>query len=219
MPGYFRAKLILDTTVVAEHDIFIESNGWLATIDRGEIPVYADEQKILHDGIISVTDEFLTEQKIDLEKEKLWTSYFRVVKDEFVPDEAFQMDVTLRNTFGRGASVCRYTQILLLGTSGYIGIPLSIKGCVGELGLQADKFIDGKTKDLSAFGVDFSDWATVQCIVKNKKISIRANDVLAYEGDYQNGIGEIVGARIMFLGNGAVKEFALRKIPFDPPAP
>jgi hypothetical protein len=215
MPGYFRAKLILDTTVVAEHDIFIESNGWLATIDRGEIPVYADEQKILHEGIISITDEFIAEQKIDLEKEKLWTSYFRVVKDEIIPDEAFQMDVTLMNTFGKGASVCRYTQIFLLGTDGYIGIPLSIKGCIGELGLQADKFIDGKTKDLSAFGVDFSDWAIVQCVVKSKKISILVNNVLAYEGDYQNGIGEIVGTRIMFMGNGAVKSYALKKIPSD----
>ena len=86
LPGYYRAKLILDTTVVAEHDIFIESNGWLGTIDRGPIPVYADEQKILHDGIVSVSDDFLAEQKIDLEKEKLWTSYFRVVKDEVVSD-------------------------------------------------------------------------------------------------------------------------------------
>jgi len=45
LPGYYRAKLILDTAVVAEHDVFIESNGWLATVDREPIPVYADERK------------------------------------------------------------------------------------------------------------------------------------------------------------------------------
>jgi hypothetical protein len=219
LPGYYRAKLILDTTVVAEHDIFIESNGWLATVDRGPIPVYADEQKILHEGIVSVSDDFVTDQKIDLEKEKLWTSYFRVVKNEVIPDDAFQMDVTLKNTFGKGALVCQHTHIVLLGTMGAIAIPLTIKGCVGEIGLQADKYFDGKTNDLSAFGVDFSDWATVQCVVENKRIFIRVNDALSFEGDYQNGIGGIVGARIMFLGNGAVKEFALRRIPFDPRTP
>ena len=81
--------------------------------------MYGNEQKILHDGIVSVSDDFFAEQNIDLEKEKLWTSYFRVVKDEVIPDEAFQMDVTLMNTFGKGASVCRYTHIVLLGTMGY----------------------------------------------------------------------------------------------------
>jgi hypothetical protein len=209
LPGYYRAKLILDTTIVAEHDIFIESKGWLATIDRDPIPVYAEEQKILHEGIVSVGDEFLAEQKVDLEEEKLWTSYFRVLKNEVISDESFQMDATLMNTFGKGGSVCRYTQVVLLGTAGYINIPLSIKGCVGELGMQVGKYIDGKTNDLSAFGVDFSDWAHVQCVVKNKRITIRVNNSIAYEGDYQNSMGDIVGARIMFMGNGAVKKFSL----------
>jgi hypothetical protein len=209
LPGYYRAKLILDTTIVAEHDIFIESKGWLATIDRDPIPVYAEEQKILHEGIVSVGDEFLAEQKVDLEEEKLWTSYFRVLKNEVISDESFQMDATLMNTFGKGGSVCRYTQVVLLGTAGYINIPLSIKGCVGELGMQVGKYIDGKTNDLSAFGVDFSDWTHVQCVVENKRITIRVNNSIAYEGDYQNSMGDIVGARIMFMGNGAVKKFSL----------
>lgn len=212
LPGYYSAKLILDATVVAEHDVFIESNGWLGTVDREPIPLYAAEDKILHDGILQLSDAFLAEQKIDLEKEKLWTSFFRVMKEEVVSDKAFQMDVTLKNTFGKGALVCQKTQIVLLGNTGAIVIPLSIKGCVGELFLQTDESHDGKTNDLSAFGVDFSDWVTVQCRVQDKKISIRINDILAFEGDYQKGIGQVVGTRISFMGTGVVKDFALRKI-------
>lgn len=212
LPGYYSAKLVLDATIVAEHDVFIESNGWLATIDREPIPLYVGEDKILRDGILQLSDDFFVEQQIDLEKEKLWTSFFRVMKDEVVPDKAFQMDVALKNTFGKGALVCQKTQIVLLGNTGAILIPLSIKGCVGELFLQTDESHDGKTNDLSAFGVDFSDWVTVQCRVQNKKISIRVNDVLAFEGDYQNGIGRVVGTRIMFMGTGKVKDFSLKKI-------
>ena len=187
LPGYYRAKLILDSTIVAEHDVFIESNGWLGTIDREPIPVYAPEEKILRDGIVRLSDDFLAEQKIDLEKEKLSTSFFRVKKEEVVSDKAFQMDVTLKNTFEKGALVCQKTQILLMGTMGVIIIPLSIKGCVGELFLQAGEPRDGRSKDLSAFGVDFSDWVTVQCRVKDKKISIRVNEALAFEGDISKG--------------------------------
>lgn len=212
LPGYYNAKLVLNATVVAEHEVFIESNGWLATIDREPIPLYMSEDKILHDGIFQVNDDFFTQQKIDLEKEGLWTSFFRVMKDEVVSDTAFQMDVTLKNTFGKGALVCQKTQIVLMGNTGAILIPLSIKGCVGELFLQTDESHDGKTNDLSAFGVDFSDWVTVQCRVKDKKISIRVNDVPAFEGDYKEGIGHVVGTRIMFAGTGAVKDFAMKKI-------
>jgi len=210
LPGYYRAKLILDTTVVAEHDIFIESNGWLATIHREPIPVYANEEKILRDGILQVSNDILADQKIDLEGEKLWTSFYRVMKNEVVPDTAFQMNVTLKNMLGKGPFVCQKTQIALMGSMGVIVIPLSIKGCVGELYLMAGDGLDGKTNDLSAFGVDFSDWVSVRCISKNKKISIWVNDDLAYEGNYVKSIGGIVGTSISFMGTGEIKDFTLK---------
>lgn len=212
LPGYYRAKLIFDTTIVAEHDIFIESNGWLATLDMETIPVYASEAQILHDGMVHLPDELLSERKEDLESGKLVTSFFRVVKEEAVSDEAFEMDVMLKNTFGKGPLVCQKTQIMLMGQTGVIIIPLSIKGCIGELFLQAGESRDGRNNDLSAFGVDFSDWVTVNCRVENKRISIRVNDALAYEGDYQNGIGQVLGTRISFIGTGSVKAFDLKEI-------
>lgn len=212
LPGYYRAKLILDTTIVAEHDVFIESNGWLATIDREPIPVYASDDKIRQDGLVRLSNAFLAEQKIDFEKEKLATSFFRVAKREVVSDTAFQMDVVLKNTFGKGALLCQKTQIMLVGSMGVIIIPLSIKGCVGELFLQADEHFDGSTKDLSAFGVNFSDWVHVQCRVQDNKIAIRVNGALAYEGNYRTGIGNVVGTRITFMGTGEVKTFELKKI-------
>ncbi len=212
LPGYYRAKLILDTAVVAEHDIFIESNGWLATVDRQPIPVYADEEKILHNGIVGVSNEFLAAEKIDLEKEQLWTSFYRVAKNEVVPDNSFELHATLKNTFGEGPLVCQQTYIVLMGTMGAIAIPLSIKGCVGELNLQTDEPHDGKTTDLSAFGVDFSDWVTVKCQSKDKKMSIWVNDALAFEDDYQKSIGGIMGTRIVFMGTGEIKSFRLIRL-------
>jgi hypothetical protein len=212
LPGYYRAKLILDTLIVAEHDIFIESNGWLATIDRQPIPVYANEEKILQDGIVRVSNEFLTAQKIDLEKEQLWTSFYRVAKNEVVPDDAFELEATLKNAYGKGPLVCQQTYIVLMGTMGAIAIPLSIKGCVGELNLQTDDSFNGKTNDLSKFGVDFSDWVRVKCRSKDKKMSIWVNDVLAFEDDYQKSIGGIMGTRIAFMGTGEIKDFKLRAL-------
>lgn len=97
-----------------------------------------------------------------------------------------------------------------MGPMGVIFIPLSIKGCVGEIDLMAGSFYDGNTTDLSSFGVDFSDWVTVQCHVQNRKISIWVNEKLAFEGDYKTSIGPIVGTRVDFMGLGEVKEFTLK---------
>jgi hypothetical protein len=210
LPGYYRAKLILDDSIVAEQDIFVESNGWLATINWEPIPVYFSEEKILRDGILRIDDDLVTEQGIDLEKENLSTTFFRVSKQHVVSDSAFQLNVTLKNSFGQGAFVCKKTQIMLMGPMGVIFIPLSIKGCVGEIDLMAGSFYDGNTTDLSSFGVDFSDWVTVQCHVQNRKISIWVNEKLAFEGDYKTSIGPIVGTRIDFMGLGEVKEFTLK---------
>ena len=99
----------------------------------------------------------------------------------------------------------------------FSSFPLSIKRLTLQVPevrtwLIVGEYRDGKTNDLSAFGVDFSDWVTVQCRVQNKKISILVNDGKAFEGEYKNSIGGVVGSRIIFMGKGEVKRFGLRKI-------
>lgn len=212
-PGYFRAKLILDTTIVKEHDIFIESEGWLATVDRQPIPIYVPHQLILRDNVIGIDSSFFAAQRIDLEEENLSTSFFRVVESEAVPSDSFRMQVNVKNTFGKGKAVCRNSAIVLLATDGVIVIPLSIKGCVGELNLRiGEEVIDGKTNNLSAFGVDFSNWAMVQCEVHDKKISISVNGIQAYHGPFNRNIGKVIGVRIVFVGFGEVSDYMLKKI-------
>lgn len=47
----------------------------------------------------------------------------------------------------------------------------------------------------------------MQCSLRNKKISIRVNEALAYECDYLKGMGQVVGARISFMGYGRGEDF------------
>jgi hypothetical protein len=210
-PGYFRAKLILDTTIVKEHDIFIESDGWLATVHREPIPVYARHNQIYDNDTVRMEGSFFEEQQIDLEKEKLWTSFYRVVKEEAVPATDFSMEVTVRNTFGKGWGVCSQTKIVLLATDGVIVIPLSIAGCVGELDLRVgEKIIRGKTNDLSAFGVDFTEWVNVRCNVKDNQVIILVNNTVAFQESFHQNIGKIIGTRILFMGTGEVAGYSIK---------
>jgi hypothetical protein len=38
LPGYFRAKLILDGKIIKEHDLFIRSDNWMATLGQSAHP-------------------------------------------------------------------------------------------------------------------------------------------------------------------------------------
>ena len=209
-PGYFRAKLILNDSVVKEHDLFIETDGWLGTMDKGNIPIYFPKNEVEKDSFIGISQEQIILQSIDLQKDTFWTSLFYVKKDNLISSDNFSFEIELKNTFGKGDNICQHTSIVLLCTEGAHVIPLSIKGCVGELNLYlGNQEIEGKTHDLSAFGVNFSDWVRIKCQAKNKRIQIYVDEKLAYESDLKERIGEIVGTRIRFAGTGEVRNMNL----------
>ncbi|MBA4852723.1 hypothetical protein [Emticicia sp. BO119] len=215
-PGYFQAKLILNNTIVKEHDLFIESDGWLGMIDKEPVPAYLfrhEIDKIDRNTPIEIDEKGFKNLGIDLNKEKLWSSIHKVSRKNTVSSEHFLMETEVKNTFSRGEGVCQYTRILLLGTEGVIIIPLSIKGCVGELQLNIhEKIVDGRTNDLSSFGVDFKDFIKVKCEVQNQKIRIWISDKLAYQGGFVSPVGKIVGTRIRFSGTGVVRAFNINEI-------
>ncbi len=210
-PGYFRAKLILNDSIVKEHDVFIETDGWLGTIDKDSIPIYFSKNEVQQGESVGISKKDFSSQNIDLQENTPWISLFNVNKSNVVPSDNFTFEIEVKNTFKQGNGVCQYTGIVLLCSEGVHVIPLSIKGCVGELKLVlGNESIEGKIKDLSAFGVDFSDWVRVRCEVKNRHTQIFLDDRLVYKGDFQHSIGQIIGTKIRFAGTGQVRNMKLR---------
>lgn len=210
-PGYYRAKLILNDLIVKEHDVFIESDGWMGIVEKEPIPIYLSQKTITKNAFLHISEEEVRKQGVDLSKEIPWVCLTDVDKNKRVSADNFLMETELRNTYKKGDAVCQHTNIVLLGTDNVIVIPLTIKGCVGELNLG---FADNKTKtkDVSLFGVNFDDWVTVRCEVKNAQMKIFINQQLAFEGAQDAIGGEIIGARIRFKGAGEVKYFEIRKL-------
>ncbi len=212
LPGLFRAKLLLNDSIVKEHDLLIETDGWLGTIDKEPIPVYFSENQIEKNGTLEITLTNLEKQENDFKKEVPWVSLFNVQKSNEVSSKNFTMKTEVKNTFGDGDGICQQTKIVLFGTEGVTMIPLSIKGCVGELSLViANEEFKGTTKDLSGFGVNFNDWVKVKFEVRNNFAKIFINDQLVYEGNQKMDIGRIVGTRIRFKGTGSVRFFELKE--------
>ncbi|GAB3900767.1 hypothetical protein GCM10028803_24250 [Larkinella knui] len=205
-PGYFRAKLILNDSIVKEHDLYIKTEGWLGTINRDSIPVYFPDKQLRQMGTLALTEADLTGQGIDFRQGVPSTSFHYVQPLGELSSSNFLFETELKSTFNRFEAVCQNVGIMVLCSNGMHFIPLSLKGCVGQLNLSfSGKNVSGKTSDLSGFGVDFSDWVKVRCEVKDKLAKVFVNEKLAYEGRFQDDAGKIVGLRYYFHGTGAVK--------------
>jgi hypothetical protein len=211
LPGYYRAKLILNDSIVKEHDVYIATEGWIGMIENNPIPVYLPNDLFKARTTMGIYEKDLLEQKIEIQKEVPVCTITKVDTSIDVPSENFSLLAQLTNTYNKSDGICQKTYITLFGTEGVIEIPLSRIGCVGEIGLMIGmNYIDGRTSDLSGFGVDFKKEVELRCETKNQKIEIRVNDHIAYTGEFKQNIGRLVGAKIKFIGTGVVHYFELK---------
>jgi hypothetical protein len=74
-------------------------------------------------------------------------------------------------------------------------------GCASEMKAQfSDTLLNGKTHDLSALGMDVTDWQDIDFIVKNKNTTIRINGTDVFSTRYNISGGLITG--LGFISNG-----------------
>jgi hypothetical protein len=91
-------------------------------------------------------------------------------------------------------------------------VQLSQKGCISELNLMdGERMVSGKTTDLSAFGVDFSDWMQVAFKSDDHNLHYYINDTLVYTSPLPEQPLKIVGLVYGFQGTGSVKEVKLKQ--------
>ncbi len=213
-PGYFKAKLILNDSIIKEHDLFLQSEGWLGMIEKNPIPIYFSKTQIHKKETIGVNLADLASVKSDLYKGLHWVSLFNVDSSKIVMAENLNFEADVKNTFSTGDGVCQKTYIVLLCTEGIIAFPLSIKGCVGEMSLIIGmQEISGKSNNLSSFGInDFNDFVHVKAICMNRSLKIFINGNIAFESEIKNSLGKVVGTQVRFFGSGEIKGLKLQKL-------
>ena len=208
VPGYFRAKLILDGRIIKEHDLFIRSDNWMATIDHQPIPTYIKKNDLLLKNEMAVSENVLKEIKTFTGP--TWLTYHLVKPFGGLQSDNFTLESSLKNTFAEGPAVCKTAKIFVLCSKGAFIIPFTIPGCISDINLMAnDHYFDGNSNDLSSFSADLSEWANVKVDVKNRLMRIFLNNKLIRQETYKEDAGEVVGIRVSFLGAGAVRNIKL----------
>ncbi len=208
VPGYFRAKLILDGKIIKEHDLFIRSDNWMATIDHQPIPTYIKKEDLLLKDEMKVSENGLKEIKTSTKP--TWLTYHLVKPFGHLQSDNFTLESSIKNTFAEGPAVCKTAKIFVLCSKGAFIIPFTIPGCISDINLMAnDHYFDGNSNDLSSFSTDLSEWANIKVKVNSRVMKIFLNDKLIRQETYKEDAGEVVGLRFSFLGAGAVKNVKL----------
>lgn len=201
-PGYFRAKLLADGTVLKQHDLFIKTEGWLGTLDYTPIPKYVPEDSI-RKGTLAFSPSIIKELASN---ERPFTTTFHKVND-FTPvsGDNFVLTSSIRNAYREKWAVCQNALIIILGTKSALIVPFSIPGCVSEIGvMMSDVYISGKEHDLSGLGIDLSVTRDFKIEVRNKRLRVFLGNKQLFTGEYQESLGTIAGIRYRFLGAGEV---------------
>lgn len=208
LPGYFRAKLILDGKIIKEHDLFIPSDNWMATIDHQPIPTYIKKEDLFVKDEMGVSEKVLKEIKAITKP--TWLTYHLVKPFGGLQSDNFTLESSIKNTFAEGPAVCKTAKIFVLCSKGAFIIPFTIPGCISDINLKAsDHYLDGNSNDLSSFSADLSDWTNVKVEVKNRVMKVFLNNKLVRQETYKADAGEVVGLRFSFLGAGAAKNIKL----------
>ncbi len=204
-PGFFNPKLIVDGQVVKEEKLLVKSDGWMIAVNASPVPVYFNKKDVIAHGKMGLPVALLKAQNILLSPEAPLLSYCNVQDFGEIYADNFTFETSLKNDYRDGSSVCQVTNIYLLCEGTAIGIPLCAQGCQSTINFFFTDFsVSGKQKDLSAFGVDFTDYVKVKVESQDGKARIYLNDRIAYEVGNDISRSKIIGIDFVFQGTGTV---------------
>lgn len=211
-PGYFHAKLIANNEIIKQHEVFVESDGWIAIFERFPEPVYlTDYINISEDRLQIHIPQTSSDQLLQGDPD-FWTDYYYVDQLGQIDAHNFNYQCRIKNDSEYGG-VCKESRISLICTQGRFNIPLSIPGCVSNLNLSlGDTYLQGKRYDLSPLGCNLSNWVEFKLEVREKKCEIYIDNELRMTKSFSADLGNVVGIKFKFNGIGEVDDVRLSNI-------
>ncbi len=204
-PGFHRAKLIANNTVIAKQNVHILSNGWIPYINydvRDIIPQYIDYQSQLSNGYFSVKSKALEETGFDLTKNfklRLNNSCdFGVSDDNFSFNSIIKCDRI-------NSVACPIMNVMLVFEAHVFWIKLVKKGCEHNASYKIGEVVaNGSNNDLSALGCNVFEWQNLEIIAHNKQVQVLLNGQSAIQTSYTQDFGKLMGIIFTFDGLGSV---------------
>jgi hypothetical protein len=205
-PGYFKAKLIVDTQIVRTHDLMITSDGWLALAEGDPVPIYFKKEEVARKEGIEVDSATLARYHLSLQPTAPNVRLFYMKDLGDLNDSDFTFETTLKTGPPQGSGVCQNVQVLIQCKDDVFMIPLAAKACIGDIGLYAaGAGATSRNADLSGFGCDLTQWTTLRVTSSHRHLTFLVNGKSAWSANFPNDPTDIVGVQYRFSGTCAVK--------------
>ncbi len=210
-PGYYKAKLVLDNTVVSQQDLYVNSNGWLGVIEKAPVPIYLDLKDSADNDTISIKQSDLLDAGFDLNNKIPQTTINLVEKFDNIQGNNFELQARFKQTLPKGEAICQKSTLIILCTDGFFYIPQSIKGCVNELKMYIpNESINAKDSDLSNLGIENTAVVNLKLKVTKGILDLKINNNKNIVDTLTSNPGNIVGIKIGFHGSGELYSWSLK---------
>ena len=201
-PGFFKARLLVDNKTVKTSDVFIKTDGWLATWENSDEIVYLEHSIILEDNKLAIPRRFINRWP----ERNVTYHYF----DQINPISGLFFNLQAELKTGDTSSVCHEAAIEIVGSNSNFSIPLSMSACSLEKPflLGGTEFFPDQ-KDINYLSAPGKGWQKFKLIVDKGLAKFRINNKEQLTLPVNASMGQIVGLRFHFSGPGEVKDILL----------
>ncbi|MEJ7643324.1 MAG: hypothetical protein WKF87_01905 [Chryseolinea sp.] len=211
-PGFHRAKLIINDSIVSKVRIHIKTEGWLPIVESDQHdnrPMYMDPKAFAGDGILYGSIDVLKSSRVDVTK-NYGLCFYNIRDFEGVDSDNFSIETRIKNDSINHAP-CAFSQLTILTEEHIFYVPLTTKGCVSELQAKlGEVYISGQDTDLSSLGCNVFEWQTLRIDNHDKNATVYLNDQPVHRVTYKKDFGKIVGITLAFNGPGAIDYLRIR---------
>jgi hypothetical protein len=208
-PGFHWARIMANDEIRKIQKVHIQTDGWLPIVKydiRDNQNFYPDPARMKDRGVLRIPIEELERQHLDIRRDFV-LRYYNVRDFEGVTSSNFEMEMRMKCDSIRNVG-CPDMELGLIMEEGMFWIPMTSKGCVGNLALVVgERYKSGKDHDLSKLGVNVYDWQNLKVVNRNKNVSIYLNEELVDTVSYKTDFGKIKGMLLTFSGTGSVDHF------------
>ena len=207
-PGFYRAKLMIGGQVLREHDLQINTDGWLGLVeaDWGQVPLYFKPSDMGSAQTIRVTGELLAKYGV---KRGSSNSKIILVNQQAIQGirtDAFDFETEVRSLNDSGVDACQRVEVVLHAKNDLLVVPLVEPGCIGDISVTAyGYYASSRRANLSGFGCHPSQWNQLRVSCRSGLVTFFVNQRAIYQARIKNRPAEIIGVQVRFNGPGAVR--------------
>jgi len=211
-PGFHRAKLIANDSIVKRFRVHITTDGWLPLAHNtfaDDKPIYLRKKNAVLKGALHITRDDLVAADVNMEKEVV-LGYYNIREFENTQSDNFSIDTRIVCDSLQTVA-CPGFELVIVCEEHIYFVRMMGKGCERDISVKMGEVVHlGINKDLSVFGRNLYQWQHLQIKVVDKKATIYLDEQSVYSITFKKDFGKVVGLVYNFSGTGAIDYVRLK---------